>query len=61
MDITIGTRVKYNGVDAIVVSVGVPFAGRAVWIVEFPAIFADFGTQYGQTERRSVIADALQS
>lgn len=56
----IGQKVKYEGKIATVVEHGKPFANYPVVVLEYKAIFADFGPTYKQIDRRSVIEYGLE-
>lgn len=59
----IGEKVIYNGKPATVVDLADEFkvSGKAYpsVVLEFKAIFADFGPNYPQTDRRTVIEYGL--
>ena len=56
----IGQKVKYQGQEAVVVGFGKPFGDYPVVVLEFKAIFANFGKNYKQVEQRSVIEHGLE-
>ena len=56
----IGTKVKYQNQVATVIGTAEPFGKYPVVVLEFKAIFADFGPNYQQIDRRSVIEYGLE-
>ena len=56
----IGQKVKYQNQIATVVDTAPPFGEYPVVVLEFKAIFADFGPNYAQIDRRSVIEYGLE-
>jgi hypothetical protein len=56
----IGQKVKYEGQVATVVDMAPAFGKYPAVVLEFRAIFADFGQEYKQIERRSAIEYGLE-
>lgn len=56
----IGQKVKYLNKIATVVGYGKAFGEYPVVVLESPAIFAKFGKEWPQTDRRSVIEYGLE-
>ena len=55
----VGDKVNYNGKPATVIEIGKPFAEYPTVVLEFKAIFADFGADWKQIDQRTVIEHGL--
>jgi hypothetical protein len=58
--LTVGDKVDYNGKIATVIDFAKPFMGYPAVVIEFKALFADFGPNYLQIDRRSVLEYGLK-
>ena len=56
----VGDKVKYGNEIATVVALCPPACGHAAVVIEYKALFADFGPSWAQIERKSIIEKGLE-